>query len=119
MTDIEAIRERQKYLFEHYSNEPNDIRHEAACDIGYLLAEIDRLSKLRQWQPIETAPLDKLVLCWWRPKTDNKYAECAITAVVSSHESGKYWDGELHDLWHLTHWQPLPEPPQQREGSGE
>jgi len=68
---------------------------------------------MREWQPIETAPLDKWVLFWWRPINDNRYAETVTMGQVSSHEVGKWWDltGKYQDLWHVTHWMPLPPAP--------
>lgn len=65
-------------------------------------------------QPIETAPLDRSVLLWWRPVKDNPYAECWVIGQVSSHEPGKWWNGqrgECQDLQHVTHWMPLPPSP--------
>lgn len=89
------------------------------------------------WQPIETAPVGKWVLMWWRPRSDpkyprpadyasarsnNKYAECCVIGHVSLHDgmltAGEkpktWWNGqrqEEQDIWHITHWMPLPSPP--------
>lgn len=86
---------------------------------------------MSEWQPIETAPLDTPVLMWWRPKADpkyphpasaasdlsnNRYAETCVIGQVSSHEPGKWWNGQTgtyQDLWHVTHWMPLPKSPVQ------
>jgi hypothetical protein len=70
-------------------------------------------------QTIETAPLDKWLLLWWTPVSLNPHAETWIIGQVSSHESGKYWDGRYEkdctegykDLARITHWMPLPAPP--------
>lgn len=67
-----------------------------------------------EWQPIETAPLDKSVLLWWRPINENPHAEIVVIGHVSSHEPGKWWNGqrgEYQDIWHVTHWAPLPAGP--------
>jgi hypothetical protein len=67
-----------------------------------------------EWQPIETAPSDVTLLFWWRPIAPNPHAEAAVIGVVSSHEPGKWWNpqrAEYQDLWHVTHWRPLPLPP--------
>lgn len=67
-----------------------------------------------EWQPIETAPLGKSVLLWWRPIDPNPYAEDVVIGTVSSHEPGMWWNGqrgEYQKLWHVTHWMPLPERP--------
>ncbi|WP_425277153.1 DUF551 domain-containing protein [Nitratireductor basaltis] len=37
-----------------------------------------------------------------------------VIGQVSSYESGRWWNGQrgqYEDLSHITHWQPLPEPP--------
>jgi hypothetical protein len=70
-------------------------------------------------QPIDTAPLDKNVLLWWTPKTPNPHAECWVIGAVSSHDPGKWWNGQraqLEELAHITHWRPLPAGPTRRGG---
>lgn len=70
---------------------------------------------MSEWQPIETAPLEKTVLLWWRPIDDNPWAEACVIGQVSAHEPGKWWNGqrgEYQDLWHVTHWMPLPPGPE-------
>jgi hypothetical protein len=51
------------------------------------------------WQPIETAPLKRIVLMWWR---DGAFS-------VSAVQNGR----QLETLMRhgATHWQPLPAPP--------
>lgn len=69
---------------------------------------------MTDWRPIESAPLDKNVLLWWRPNDENPYAEAVVIGCVSSHEDGKWWNPQravYQDIWHVTHWMPLPEPP--------
>lgn len=81
------------------------------------------------WQPVENAPLDKSVLMWWRPRADpkyphppehasplsnNRYAEACVIGQVSHSNPGQWWNGQtgkLQDLWHVTHWRPLPSGP--------
>lgn len=66
------------------------------------------------WQPIETAPKDVSLLLWWRPIAPNKAAETVVIGQVSSYERGKWWNGQTakyQDLWHITHWMPLPDAP--------
>jgi hypothetical protein len=81
------------------------------------------------WQPIDSAPLGRSILMWWRPRADpkyphspeaasplsnNRYAECCVIGQVLAHEEGKWWDGRegrYQDVWHVTHWRPLPEGP--------
>lgn len=97
---------------------------------------VARLERRMQWQPIETAPVSKWVLLWWRPRDDpkyphpadyasdrsnNKYAECSVIGQVCWHDGmltgekpNTWWNGqrqEEQDIWHITHWMPLPEPP--------
>lgn len=67
-----------------------------------------------EWQPIETAPLNKNVLLWWRPIDDNKCAECAVIGQISFYEQGQWWNGQTgtyQDIWHVTKWMPLPTAP--------
>ena len=69
---------------------------------------------MSDWQPIETAPVNKTVLFWWRPINPNPYAEACVIGQISSYEEGKWWDsarGEYQDVWHVTHWMPLPGAP--------
>ncbi len=85
---------------------------------------------MSDWQPIDTAPAGERVLMWWRPRadpeyrarrpeaasplSDNRYAECCVIGEVSGYEKGKWWDGrdgQYQDLWHVTHWRPLPNGP--------
>lgn len=70
-----------------------------------------------QWQPIETAPEGKTMLLWWIPKDPNPYAEAIVIGQLSGYEEheGEWWDvqsGKYQSLKHITHWMPLPEPPQ-------
>ncbi len=68
------------------------------------------------WQPIETAPIGKTVLLWWRPKDPNPLAEACVIGQVSGWADAKWWNGqrgEYQDLWHVTHWQELPSLPQE------
>jgi hypothetical protein len=80
-------------------------------------------------QSIETAPKDKWLLLWWRPRSDpryphppenasaisnNRYAETWVVGMIRSDEPGSWWNGqrgEYQDIWHVTRWMPLPAPP--------
>ncbi len=67
-----------------------------------------------EWKPISTAPINKSVLLWWIPITPNPPAEAVTIGQVSGYEPGKWWHsqrGEYQDLKHVTHWRPLPAPP--------
>lgn len=100
--------ERVKGLLEerHFTDsqvQDKDAKIAELCStIDAQLAELERLRKGSQWQPIETAPRDgKRVLAY-----------CAPYGAGSAHFS---------DKWHLdfcvnreaapTHWMPLPPPP--------
>ena len=63
------------------------------------------------WQPVETAPEDEKVIIY----TDLGWIDTAFG--VTDEDTGiKQWfwcDGkEVHSNNNITHWQPLPEPPQ-------
>jgi hypothetical protein len=68
-----------------------------------------------QWSPIETAPTDRDVLLWWRPRNDDNIdAEACVIGRISESETGKWWNGqrgEYQDIWHVTHWKELPTTP--------
>jgi len=72
-------------------------------------------AKMAEWQPIETAPVGTRLLFWWRPIGDNnKYAEAVVIGSLPYPPTGQWWNdqaGRHQDIWHLTHWMPLPEPP--------
>ena len=59
------------------------------------------------WQPIETAPKDETQILLWFPEMEARHTG--------------YWDGEQwridyaegdHSDWVVTHWMPLPPPPE-------
>jgi len=54
---------------------------------------------MMEWQPIETAPMKRIVLMWWR---DGAFS-------VSAVQNGR----QLETLMRhgATHWMPLPAPP--------
>jgi hypothetical protein len=84
-----------------------------AATITSLTAEVEK----RAWQPIETAPIDKVVDWWiasdgdkggWR-KTGYRLNDHDCLCVIE--EDGRpYWPHE-NGGW-PTHWMPQPEPPQ-------
>ena len=72
-----------------------------------------------EWQPIETAPKDRIVLLYrptahdWGKVTPGKW-----DAQPHHKKPAPYWDmwikigGKYESrLWEPTHWMPLPEPP--------
>ena len=72
-------------------------------------------------------PRGQCLLLWWRPIArpeyphppesasalgNNAYAECwVIGSICGGGEfEGKWWDGSKYqDVWHVTHWLPLPD----------
>ena len=80
--------------------------------IAYLIEERDALKQQRdelvaaqQWQPIDTAPKTGLFL------VHRKYTEYPIVAHVYK-PYGNICDYVFGELLHnVTHWMPLPEPP--------
>lgn len=88
---------------------------EAATIISELLAE-------QEWQPIETAPRDELILLYGKlePHPDNRqlYGRLELPTIVTA-----YWC-EIDEAWcpmgstwvgpwfSPTHWRPLPTPPE-------
>lgn len=77
---------------------------------------------MSEWEPIQTAPLDKSVLLWWQPISPNPYAEACVIGQVSSTEPGNWFNvqtGNFQDLSHISHWQPLPARPKPSGNPGE
>jgi hypothetical protein len=65
---------------------------------------------MSEWQPIETAPSDTLLLCFWKSH-GNGVSDGWGTA---GYFRGR-WRSDADDDCHFgdpTHWMPLPEPPQ-------
>jgi len=83
-------------------------------------AEIERIAAQQDgaWQPIETCPIGKRVMFWWRPIDRNPYAESTVIgSLCSDDKEGQWWNGqrgEYQSAWHLTHWHELPGKPQDR-----
>jgi len=68
---------------------------EQAKQIGSALAA--------QWQPIETAPKDKMVLCYW---------EDGSFSVSKYYHAKECWAYRMDDVRLFpTHWMPLPPKP--------
>lgn len=59
-----------------------------------------------QWQPIETAPLRVYVLVYDFEHGIN---------VAKKHSSEVRWRTDSYPLSHVTHWMPLPNPPETEE----
>lgn len=78
------------------------------------------LAMILRWQPIETCPLAKEVLFWWRPVDDNVHAESVVIGSLPGRMSmqDKWWNshtGTYQDIWHVTHWMEKPGRPVGRE----
>jgi hypothetical protein len=105
----------------------NDLREDGGSLIDVVGVRKMSEPELGVWQPISTAPIGKTILMWWRPSadperfphpseaasdlSDNRYAEACVIGQLSGYEEGKWWNGqrgEYQDLWHVTHWMPLP-----------
>jgi hypothetical protein len=70
------------------------------------------------WQPIETAPRDGTIILGVMAGNHPETGKPFVPAVVSWDEEFGWLEGyedleeyKPHD-WPLTHWMPLPEPPQ-------
>lgn len=72
----------------------------------------------QSWQKIETAPVGTRLMFWWRPVSDdNPHAEAVVIGSLPYPPTGQWWNdqtGAHQDIWHLTHWMGLPEPPEGR-----
>ena len=70
---------------------------------------------MSEWQPIETAPNDRLILLAVRSGDDRR----TFVAERSIADKGDHWQittgwtgwSKLHEGWEATHWMPPPPPP--------
>ena len=79
-----------------------------------------RSAQVPEWRPIETAPKDGTsILAWrfysvairWRPDLDGEFPWDAVS--LESHPSTNFTtNGFMEDDRALTHWMPLPSPPE-------
>lgn len=98
---------------EHWTEENNQFSVKLA-QAQAALTEARKDGERQQWQPIATAPTDKLLLLWWIPRDGNPYAEACVIGQLSFHEPGKWWNsqrGEYQEIERITHWMPLPASP--------
>lgn len=72
--------------------------------------------KRREWQPIETAPKDEVVFCFWTPggagadgHDHSRYGLACCTSGTWHHP-----DNDEDDYCAPTHWMPLPKRPRVR-----
>ena len=98
-----------------------------ACSKGDLGA-IHYVPLNEKWQPIETAPKDgEEFMVWFEPpKNHPRHAGCCIETRAKFHVAGDLviWSelgsefggwrssGDFNPDWRVTHWMPLPQPPQ-------
>ena len=71
---------------------------------------------MNKWKPIDTCPSGQEVLFWWRPASDNPFAECVVKGSLPYDPkfSDKWWDsskGRYQERWHVVLWTELPEWP--------
>lgn len=66
----------------------------------------------RNWQPIETAPKDVLVLMFERQPEFLSSVDALVGIVFAGWWDGEGWRNNLDQQEQApTHWMPLPEPP--------
>lgn len=104
--EVEQLTERNKFLeqIDSYLQGANEHSFEQRCD--ELEAEVERLRKARDWQPIETAPRDGTdVLC-----ISGEYM------FVAWIDSRGYWNSGDDSRFVPDYWMHLPRPPAAKEG---
>lgn len=90
-----------------------------SCQLACFKSEFAALAAWNtrsSWQLIETAPKDVKVLLWFISiNPENTHAHAVTIGEVSSHEEGKVWAscGAYLPIEIYTHWQPLPDPPEE------
>lgn len=113
--DREYLDEKERFFLAAIEVATDDInRFRAKQSLNVIrLAKAGLESRWRT--DLENAPKDKSILMWWKPIRENKDAEAAVIGQISSHEPGKWWNGQTghyQSLEHIAGWQPLPSPPE-------
>jgi hypothetical protein len=94
--------------------------------VRYAADRIEALEAARQWRPIESAPRDGTPVLVAVHDGDrrlvgeayfNMFEERADDPTGSwwwaNETPGEYTDEAIHMRWTITHWMPLPSPPEQ------
>ena len=88
----------------------------------------DQIAQMREWQPIETAPLDGTPVLLFCPKIDSWTRFSGMSGIVVGWWSGRCWYSDIgepsvvgsepyavasfdREELNPTHWMQLPEPP--------
>lgn len=88
-----------------------DLMRSAAFALSTMSGVAAKAGGANPWQSIETAPVGKRLLFWWRPINNNIHAEACVTGSLPYPPTGQWWNeqiGKYQDIWHLTHWMELP-----------
>lgn len=83
---------------------------EVSEEIQELIAENKRLREANEWQPIDTAPEQILVMVW--QKYNNEWG------IWWGHKVANDWFVKFGNEWlqsQPTHWRPLPQQPKEQE----
>lgn len=84
-----------------------------------LEAEIERLRALTEWQPIETAPKDGTQFLGIRMGGHNDPTFFLIEGLHMKYATHQTWNGAGGQYGiRLTHWMPLPNPPERQDSDG-
>ena len=112
--EIEAIRERHEAEIREPNKWTFNRAETAHADRATLLRLLDAERARRvEWQPIETAPKDRLIDIWIKNSDTQgvRWAGCYYDQITDQWRTAP--GGHL--MWvpakAVTHWQPLPTPP--------
>jgi len=116
-------------LEEFYASLQNGCTYFIAPALSYKIDAGMKLAADMQWRPIETAPRNG---CWLGLHSDGDMNICKIEYGIpvvlnnGDYDAGGYGrnyktkaHNEFSDYERLTHWMPVPKPPQTEEKAGE
>lgn len=89
------------------------VLNELEAENARLNQEVERLRKAGEWRPIKTAPTGIQILLYSKDFCMIEGSVCDKTDPTDASEELLTLDHNGDDLYGMTHWIPLPKPPQE------
>jgi hypothetical protein len=86
------------------------------AEMSRLKAEVERLRKAGEWQPIETAPNDGTEILTYNDISGIHQVSWSYGNRSGHWETERWLDRETNWVIDPTHWVPLPKPPAAKDG---